>query len=120
MTSEVLQKLEQVFSIGGSDEEACIYANIAPSTLYNYQKEHPEFLERKRLLKQRPLLKARQTIVANLDNPEFAKWYLERKKKSEFSQRIDSDITSGGKPIPILHVSDHNSIKENKESEETD
>jgi hypothetical protein len=90
MTEDTLQKLEMAFAIGASDIEACVYADIVPSTLYNYQNDNPEFLERKRMLKDRPLLKARQTVVDNLNDPRHAEWYLERKLKNEFSQRTES------------------------------
>ena len=33
--------------MGLSDREACIYADIAVSTLYDYCKKHKEFSERK-------------------------------------------------------------------------
>jgi len=42
-----LQKLEEAFAMGCTDLEACLYADISSSTLYNYQKAHPDFLERK-------------------------------------------------------------------------
>lgn len=98
MTPETINKLEEVFGIGGSDKEACFYANISHQTLYNYQEEHPEFVERKEALKERPILKARQTIVKALENPEEAKWYLERKSKKEFGRNID--VTSQGEKLP--------------------
>ena len=72
-----------------TDTEACLYADISPATLYNYQKEHPEFLERKNLLKEKPFLKARKTIIDNLDKPEMALKYMERKKKKEFSPTME-------------------------------
>lgn len=89
MTPEVLNKLEEIFAIGGTDQEACFFANISHQTLYDYQKKYPEFVERKEALKEKPILKARRTVVKALDNPEDAKWYLERKKKKEFAQRTE-------------------------------
>lgn len=89
MTEMVLHKLEEVFAIGGTDKEACFYADIATQTLYKYQEENPEFIERKEALKEKPILKARQTVVKALDNPQDARWYLERKRKKEFSGVID-------------------------------
>ena len=83
ITQEVLQKLEEVFAMGGTDAEACLYADISPQTLYNYQLKKPGFLERKQQLKLNPVLRARKTIYDNLDNPEYAKWYLTRKIKDE-------------------------------------
>lgn len=87
MTKEALDKLEQAFSIGCSDSEACLFADVSESALYIYQRKHPEFVERKELLKEKPLLKARNTVVNSLGDAENAKWYLERKRKIEFSLR---------------------------------
>lgn len=98
MTPETIAKLEEVFAIGGSDEEACFYADIGKSTLYNYQNAHPDFVERKEALKNRPILKARQTVVKSLDQPDMAFRYLERKRKDEFSSR--SEVTGAdGQPL---------------------
>jgi hypothetical protein len=87
MKPDVISKLEEVFALGGTDKEACFYANICHQTLYDYQKLHPEFVERKEALKEKPILKARQTVVKALDDPVSAQWYLERKRKSEFGKR---------------------------------
>lgn len=100
ITPEIISKLEEVFSIGGTDNEACFYADIGKTTLYNYQQAHPEFVERKEALKQRPVLKARQTIIKGLDNDDNARWFLERKMKSEFASR--SEVTgANGKDLKI-------------------
>lgn len=89
MTPETLHKLEEVFALGGTDTEACFYANIAPATLYKYQKECPEFIERKEALKETPILKARRTVVNSLNDPTHAFKFLERKKKSEFGANVE-------------------------------
>lgn len=89
MTPEVLAKLEEVFAIGGTDMEAIFYADISKDALYDYQNKHPEFTERKEKLKERPVLKARQTVVKALENPHDAQWYLERKRKNEFANRTE-------------------------------
>lgn len=102
ITPQILAKLEEVFAIGGTDAEAIFYADISKDAFYDYQKEHPEFSERKEKLKERPILKARKTIVQSLDQPEHAKWYMERKRKNEFANRTETDITSGGEKIVIL------------------
>ncbi len=75
----VLQKLEDAFSNGFPDREACLYAGIAPGTLYNYQLKHPEFIERKEALKLTPNLKARRAIVDALGDPNHAWKWLEKK-----------------------------------------
>jgi hypothetical protein len=88
MTDLTLQKLKEAFAFGCTDEEACYYAEIGKSTLYNYQNDNPEFLEQKEALKQRPILLARQEVIKGLEgNPELALKFLERKRKSEFSLR---------------------------------
>lgn len=95
MTPETISKLEEVFAIGGSDEEACFYADIGKSTLYNYQKEHPEFVERKEALKEKPVLLARQTVVRSLSNPDIAMKYLEKKRRKEFGNVLGLEVNQG-------------------------
>lgn len=109
MTKEILSKLEMAFAIGSSDVEACLFANIAPATLYNYQKKNEDFLERKEELKQTPLLKARKLIIDSIahDLPT-AKWYLERKLKNEFSTKVETEHSGpNGAPLPPVKVTFH-------------
>lgn len=110
MTEETVKKLEEVFAMGGSDVEACYYANISRQTLYTYQEKHPEFVDRKEALKNKPILKARQTVVQSLNDPNYAFKYLERRKKDEFGDNID--ITTGGESInQILDACEQNGQK---------
>lgn len=98
MTPEKIAKLEQAFSIGCSDLEACLFADIGKTTLYTYQNKHPEFTERKERLKEGVVLKARIKVKEALDSKDLkvstdmAKWLLERKKKDEFSTRVENDV----------------------------
>lgn len=104
MTKEVIDKLEFGFAQGLNDDEACLYAGINPDTLYEYQKKHPNFTERKKLLKNTlPMvakMKLAQTIDHNaldLEGKEYAKtlqWYLERKRKDEFSVKQEQEVTT--------------------------
>lgn len=85
LDKHTLKKLEEAFGIGASDTEACFYADITPTTLYNYQKENPEFLQRKAALKERPVLLARQSLARGIEkDPNLAFKYLERKRRREF------------------------------------
>lgn len=104
MTEEIIAKLEEAFAWGCSDVEACLWADIAPATLYKYQEKHPEFTERKAELKETPILKARKSVVTKLEaDPKLAMDFLSRKKKDEFSTKTENDITSGGNAIaPVL------------------
>lgn len=106
-TDEVVKKLEEAFALDCTVLEACFYANISRQTYYNNVDEKEEAGSKKRELfdrfeelRQRPFLKARQTIVKNLDQPEHAKWYMERKKKREFAQR--TEVTGNtGEPLIV-------------------
>lgn len=87
MTERTIGKLRHAFLMGCTDEEACIYAGINKDTLYAYQVNNPKFSDKKRLWKENPVLKARTTVFKSLDIAEIAQWFLERKKKDEFSTR---------------------------------
>lgn len=94
---DVLNKLETSYSMGCTDSEACLFANISKQTLYNYQDKHPEFVERKEMLKKKLVLKARSVIAdaLNKKDEKTAQWYLERKCKDEFStkQEIGGNVS---------------------------
>ena len=98
---EKLRKLEYAFAMGCSDKEACLYADIAPSTLYDYQLAHPAFAERKDQLKETPVLKARTTVFNGLSKVPTAQWLLERRSK-DFKPKQETDFTSGGEPLQFI------------------
>ncbi len=105
VTPEVLAKLELAFGMGCSDKEACLYADISMDALYNYQNRRPEFAEWKALLKEKPVLKARNTVIGSLSDIETAKWYLERKTKGEFNARQAIELTGkDGGPITLAEL----------------
>lgn len=113
VTPETLAKLEQAFSLGCSDLEACIHADIAKSTLYDYQGRHPEFVERKEMLKRKLVLKAR-TVVANAlekEDENTAKWYLERKARDEFSVKNVTEL-EGGLKVSLVEFVKNGSSKD--------
>lgn len=87
MTQEVISKLEYAFSLGCTDTEACYYADITPKTLYTYQENNKHFLERKRVLKQRPIFKARVALLKAISDEDLTtvRWFLERKCRDEFA-----------------------------------
>lgn len=103
MTPVVIAKLEEAFAWGCTDIEACLWAGIDKSTLYNYQEKNPSFVDRKESLKETPILQARKTVVAAVEkDPKIAMDYLSRKAKKEFGNNVD--VTTDGKalPMPIL------------------
>jgi hypothetical protein len=103
MTPETVAKLEQAFAIDATVEEACSYAEISRDAFYDYLKKEPTFSDRIAELRERPVLKARQTIVKSLDQPQHAQWYIARKKKKEFAERIEN-TGADGKDLPIMGI----------------
>lgn len=102
MTGEVIHKLEEAFAMGCSDREACLFADIASATLYNFQSANPDFIERKALLKENPILLARQEVIKGFkDNPDHSLRFLERRKKDEFSLRHELTGSEGGPIVTI-------------------
>lgn len=93
MTQEKIAKLEEAYLLGLTDTEACLYSDIAPSTLYEYCQKNPGFSERKEQLKENVKMRAKLNITGSIMNGDkpLSQWYLERKAKNEFS--IRSEIT---------------------------
>jgi hypothetical protein len=94
MTDDVIRQLEEAFAMGCTDLEACFFANISKSVFYDYLKNHPEFSDRKDELKEKPVLMARKNILDALagNDKDISKWYLERKRKDEFSPKSELDV----------------------------
>ena len=92
----VVAKLESAFSIGCTDEEACLQADISRTALFRYETKYPEFRNRKAILKEKLILVARANFNDAMGEKdangkptfravEMSKWYAERKRKSEFA-----------------------------------
>lgn len=111
-TNETLEKLEYAFSIGCTDLEACLYADINPASLYNWQKDNKEFLDRKNMLKESPVLMARKNVAEGLQKGDIdlSTWYLEKKKSDEFNTKNKTEVTGadGGDLGFIIKVVDEN------------
>ena len=95
MTEKTLEKLEEAFKVGATDEEACLNADIDPKTLYNYCDKNTSFSSRKELLKNQPNFKSKINIVEEINNGDVAqsKWWLEKKDK-EFQPTSKIDLTA--------------------------
>lgn len=123
MTPDTLNKLNTAFARGASDLEACFYAGIGKTALYNYQKAHPEFAEKKEALRDSLIFKARGVVedaIAEGDK-DMAKWYLERKKKSEFTTRqevtgADGSSLMSGVVVEFVGVEDEAKDPDSEES----
>jgi len=110
LTEDTIRKLEEAFSIDASVKEACYYADISTDTFYRWIKKYPKLSYKLERLREKPVLKARQTVVRSLDNPDYAFKYLERKKKDEFSPR--QELTGkDGNPIETSYEIKLNEIR---------
>lgn len=89
------------YKIDATDEEACAFAGISLRQLQYFKELHKNFCDVKAACKELPVLKARQTLVKDLDSPDSAKWYLERKKKKEFSTRQEMTGEDG---VPLFNM----------------
>lgn len=88
LTEELVGKLEYAFSIGCTVSEACIYADISRDTYYAWKNENPALSDRFELLREKPVLMAREEVIKGLKgNPDLALKFLERRNKAEFSLR---------------------------------
>ena len=125
LTEDTIRKLEEAFSIDASVKEACYYADISTDTFYRWIKKYPKLSYKLERLREKPVLKARQTVVRSLDNPDYAFKYLERKKKDEFSLRSELTGPEGEllSPIKIEIVNGNksdNSVSEELEQQKED
>jgi hypothetical protein len=79
LNTDTLSRLEEAFATGASDMEACVYASLSQKEFTNHIQSDPTFAARRGVLKQRPLLLARQTVMkAPKEDPKFALEFLDR------------------------------------------
>jgi len=89
LDSVTVERLSRAFSIGADVTAACYYADISRGVFYIWLKENKELKEKFDRLRQKPVMKAYETIANNMSSVETAKWYLERKRKDEFSTKSE-------------------------------
>ena len=94
--NKVLQKMQHAFALDCTVEEACIFSGISTKTYYNFVDECPDFLHTVELLRNIPFLLARQTIVDGImNNYAQAMDYMSRKRKMEFSHKLELSHDGG-------------------------
>ena len=88
INEDCVNKLEQAFSIGASDTEACSFAGISRQAYYVYIKNNPKFLDRINGLKSRLPMKAKTELARMIQNgsEKAIFWYLDRSNKREESE----------------------------------
>ena len=89
-----VEELIKAFKLDSTIEEACVYIGISITQYKYFIKLHSEFYPIKEACKEIPNLKARETVVSNIQKSySNAMDYLSRKKKAEFSTR--QEISQG-------------------------
>ncbi len=116
VTAEVLRKLEEAFTWGCSNREACLYADIGETTFYEYRAANSDFAKRIEVLRDSPKLKARAIINKKLNelDGDTAKWYLERKAKDEFSTKTENTNINNNVEIDYQSLNKEKLIEINK------
>lgn len=95
-TAGTLQKLEEAFSLGANNTDACAHVDVSEAAFYAFCKEHPEKKERFERLKTKPILKALLCLNQGIkSNPDLALKYLERKRKDEYSTQTETVVREG-------------------------
>ena len=86
---ETLSKLEYAYSLGCSDREAALTA---------YLSNNPDFKERRECLKDSMIIKALESNKKLLEegDPIQTRWYLERRKRDEYTLSQDININASG------------------------
>ena len=97
----IIDKLEEAAKWDYTIEEMCFQAQISHDTYNRQKKEKPEIGVRIEMLRNSPVMKAKETLARKVGN-SFANSieYLKRKRKAEFSERLEQ-TGADGKPLII-------------------
>ena len=106
---EKVERLISAWKLDATELEACGYAGISRGQYDYFFENFKELSAIKALCNNWPNMKARNTIVQDLEDVETAQWYAERKIKNEFSKRVERTGARGG---PIQYeLADENKKK---------
>lgn len=100
MTEPTLRKLKVAYLINCTDEEACGFAGIGTTTLYDFQKKHPEFTELKKKWRDTHVMAARLNVFRSVvkDANMGDSWLtLRTQRKDEYSEKhivTDKNVVS--------------------------
>ncbi len=103
MTDECISKLEEAFTWGCTDSEACCFADISMATLYRYCEKNTQFRDRKEKLKDMPVMKAKLIQFNELENDSIsqANKVIDRKEGTKVNNTITG---ANGGPVQIAEV----------------
>ena len=90
MTKETIAKLEQAYSVGATDQQACLQAGINEATLYRWEKKNPSFSNRKKALQANLAYKAKLSLDKHIPRDgKLALDVIERLEKDKWSLRTE-------------------------------
>lgn len=81
-SDELVIKLESIFKIGGTVEEASSYAGISKETYYRWLEENPSFMTKMESAQHYADIVAKNVVVDSVikdKNLDSAKWWLEKR-----------------------------------------
>lgn len=106
-SDSIVREFERAFRIGLTDQKACEYVGVNPDTYYQWCNKKKGFSERICRAKLFIRIKAGQIIANKIvkdKDVDSAKWWLARKHKDEFSDRI-GEKESIQRPIIVRTIS---------------
>lgn len=107
----VIAKLEAAFSVGATDEQACMQADISIDALYRYCAKYPEFRNRKEILKTKPNLGAKVTLAVTINERDeknqptdrainVSKWQLEKTESQNYvNKQLNANLNLNANPL---------------------
>ena len=94
-TEEVVRRLEEAASVRLNVSSSCAYAGISRDTYYRWLKEWPQLSDRLDDLREKPIMKAKRTIVSQLNDVSVAFKYLEKENPEDYGDRIKIEHSTG-------------------------
>ena len=94
MTEETIGKLAQAFAIGATGKQACDYADIDPSTLWQWEKDNPELSKYFDRMREKLPLKSKQNIALAIHGTpgqgdlNLSKWLIERQEPEDYAETL--------------------------------
>jgi len=101
-SEEMVNKLESIFKIGGTVEQALSYAGISKETYYNWTEKHPEFLTKMQSARTYADIVAKNIVVDSMikdKDVNTAKWWLEKREFKQIQQNNTQVNIQAPKPI---------------------
>ena len=102
LVPETVTKLESVFKVGGSKEEACSYAGISTRSYDRYMADDEDFVLKMTAAQHYADIVAKNVVVDKIINDrdlQTAKWWLEQR---QFRKDTSVGMRSDGESIEVV------------------